>query len=229
MQMFSKFASTTKQATLAAVLCLGLATHAGATPTGVAAVSFPSTGLADPAAFPGAGTIGWSFSLAGSQTLTYLGLYNTDLNQPTTVGLWNSSGTLLSSATFDVSNPLVDQDDIANSGFLWLQVSSLNLGAGQYTIGAFAPADPNLGSRFGVYGVTASNVSGLNIVKSSLVSFASSIDKPTNDFSGVYASGFFGPNLRFADSAPIPVPAAFWLLGSGLVGLFGISKRKRTV
>jgi hypothetical protein len=27
---------------------------------------------------------------------------------------------------------------------------------------------------------------------------------------------------------PVPVPAAVWLLGSGLIGLAGVAKRKRT-
>jgi hypothetical protein len=32
--------------------------------------------------------------------------------------------------------------------------------------------------------------------------------------------------LIFLTSAPVPLPAAFWLLGSGLLGLFGIGRRK---
>jgi len=28
-------------------------------------------------------------------------------------------------------------------------------------------------------------------------------------------------------ASPVPVPAAAWLLGSGLVGLFGVKRRKR--
>ncbi len=223
MQMLSKFASTTKQATLAAVLCLGLAAHAGAAPVNTtAAVAFPTAGLADPANFTGAGTVGWSFSLAGSQTVSYLGLYNTDFNANTTVGIWNSAGTLLTSGVFDTNLTNVNLDDLGNSGFLWLPISQVTLGAGTYTIGAYSSAD-----HFGVYGVAnPTTITGLTIVKSSLLSFNSALDKPTSDFSGVYAQGFFGPN--FAAAAPIPVPAAFWLMGSGLMGLFGISKRKRT-
>ncbi len=157
-----------------------------------AAVSFPTAGLADPAAFTGAGTVGWSFSLDSSKTLSYLGLYNTDFNADTTVGIWNSSGSLLASSVFDANLTGVDLNDLLNSNFLWLPVSSLTLGAGQYTIGAFSSAD-----HFGVYGVTPTTTSGLHIVNSALLSFASTLDKPTSDFSSVYANGFFGPNLRF--------------------------------
>jgi hypothetical protein len=228
MQMLSKFASTTKQATLAAVLCLGFAVHAEALPiTGGgndqynAAVQFPTAGLADPANFSGAGTVGWSFSLSSNQVVGYLGLYNTDLNANTTVGIWNSAGTLLTSGVFDLNLTNVNLNDLPASNFLWLPISTLTLGPGTYTIGAYSNAD-----HFGVYGVAPTTLPGVTIVKSSLLSFSGALDKPTQDFSGVYANGFFGPN--FAATAPIPVPAAFWLLGSGLMGLFGISKRKRT-
>lgn len=37
-------------------------------------------------------------------------------------------------------------------------------------------------------------------------------------------NGIVGPNFMYA---PIPIPGAFWLLGSGLVGLVGLRKRIR--
>ena len=33
--------------------------------------------------------------------------------------------------------------------------------------------------------------------------------------------------IRTADAAVIPVPAAVWLFGSGLLGLIGIARRKK--
>lgn len=49
---------------------------------------------------------------------------------------------------------------------------------------------------------------------------------------GINAIDWFGgdPNAYFLDvpfAAPVPVPAAAWLLGSGLIGLVGIRKRKK--
>ncbi len=35
-------------------------------------------------------------------------------------------------------------------------------------------------------------------------------------------------NIRFGQAAVVPVPAAAWLLGSGLIGLLGVARRRRT-
>ncbi len=158
-----------------------------------AAVAFAASS-ASTATFTGAGTVGWSFSLDSSKTLTHLGLYNTDLNADTTVGVWNSGGTLVKSVIFTTSLTGVDLDDLSNSNFLWMSVSNLTLDAGQYTIGGFSSAD-----HFGAYtgSVIPSVVAGFNIVKSSLISFIGSPTKPTTAESSTYPHGFFGPNLRF--------------------------------
>ena len=40
-------------------------------------------------------------------------------------------------------------------------------------------------------------------------------------------SGLFYDNLVFAEVAPVPVPAAAWLFGSGLIGLVGAARRRK--
>jgi hypothetical protein len=43
-------------------------------------------------------------------------------------------------------------------------------------------------------------------------------------------SSFFWDNISItADVAAVPVPAAVWLFGSGLLGLIGVARRKKTV
>lgn len=148
-----------------------------------------------PALFLGDSTIGWSFTLENSRTLTYLGLYNTDLKADTTVGLWNSSGTLIASTIFPVGLTGVDQTDLSSSGFLWKSVTSQSLPAGQYTIGAYSMDD-----HFGAYGITAVTTVGLNLVGTSLYNLSGAVAKPEDDFSAFYANGFYGPNLRFGSS-----------------------------
>ncbi len=164
--------------------------------TNHAAVAFPNSGLAAPANIPGPSTIGWSFTLDASKTLTHLGLYGKDIdfNADTIVGVWNSSGTFVKSATFDTGFTGVDLDDLGSSGFLWLPVSNLTLSAGNYTIGAFSSAD-----HFGVYtgSVIPAVAAEFHILKSSLYGDNGSPIRPAIDFSGTYPRGFFGPNLRF--------------------------------
>jgi hypothetical protein len=54
-----------------------------------------------------------------------------------------------------------------------------------------------------------------DLTYSSIISF--------NDSYGEYASTML--TAQGADVAPVPVPAAVWLLGSGLVGLVGLRRR----
>jgi len=225
MQMLSRIFSAGKVATVVTALCMGLASQAGATPTGVAAVSFPIP--TNEATFTGAGTVGWSFNLDSAATVTYLGLFNTDLNADTTVALWDSSGTVLKSTVFDTNYTSVDMSDVGNSGFLWLSISNLSLGAGQYTLGAYSSADHFAAYTGNVAPTTAS--AGFHITSPSLVSFSPSLAKPTSTIvQNTYVDGFFGPNLRFDAPPPVtPIPATFWLLGSAVAGLAGISKRKK--
>ena len=44
---------------------------------------------------------------------------------------------------------------------------------------------------------------------------------------GNNGSGNFYDNIVFADVSQIPVPAAVWLFGSGLIGLIGVARRKK--
>lgn len=224
MHLFSKFFSAIAYGAITSVLVLGTASNASATVSGYAGVTFSSADLGYQATFPSAGTIGWSFSLSGNRTLSYFGLYSTDLNDSTTVSLWDSSGNLVASSVFDTSYTGVNTDDMATSGFLWKPTSNIALSAGTYTIGAFTNAE-----HFAATEGTISSTSGLQIISKSLVSFEATNTKPTDDLSSLYPNGLFGPNLRFAEApAPVPVPGAVWLLGSGLLGLFGLKRVKKT-
>ena len=46
-------------------------------------------------------------------------------------------------------------------------------------------------------------------------------------FTGDFTTDFSGSGTAVADVAPIPLPAAVWLFGSGLLGLVGVSRRRR--
>ena len=222
MQLFKKFSSVIGQGTIAGFLALAMMSNASATVTGYAGVTFSSANLGTENTFSGDSTFGWSFSLNGSRTLSYLGLYNTDLNSATTVSLWNNSGSLLASAEFNPLTYGVDISDLGSSGFLWMPITNVSLSAGTYTIGAFSSTE-----HYAATNATITETSGLQILSKSLINFDSASTKPTDDLSDVY-NGFFGPNLRFAEApAPVPVPGSVWLLGSGLLGLIGLKRAKK--
>jgi hypothetical protein len=46
-------------------------------------------------------------------------------------------------------------------------------------------------------------------------------------FTGDFSTNFTGDGFAVSDVAPVPIPAAVWLFGSGLLGLAGIGRRRR--
>ena len=44
---------------------------------------------------------------------------------------------------------------------------------------------------------------------------------------GIYGEALFLDNLQF-NVAPVPIPAAFWLFGSGLIGMLGFMRRRKS-
>jgi len=93
------------------------------------------------------------------------------------------------------------------------------------------------GTVFGS-GITASSSSSFSNVQSfsywSGTVFASS---PTNAWDISFINGFQAVNLKFSNLfafavhpgnvGAVPVPAAVWLFGSGLIGLLGLARRNR--
>jgi len=164
------------------------------------AVSFtaPTT---DPSSFPGSGAVGWSFTVDENKNVSYLGLYNTELNGDTTVGVWNSSGQLVTSKVFTVSG--ISTAELDASGFFWLPITQA-LAPGQYTMGAFSTAD-----HLGVYGAAPITTYGLKLNTMSVYGSDAVLAKPTDSISDVYPNGFFGPNLRFSSQKIISTNGAF--------------------
>ena len=102
----------------------------------------------------------------------------------------------------------------------------------------------NAGGGFGKFGF---QLSGNGSSRTELLSF--SITGVTGDTINSYATGstlnpaaveFFAAHIagfdttegvtsaQFAGSSPVPVPAAVWLFGSGLLGLVGVARRMKT-
>ena len=52
---------------------------------------------------------------------------------------------------------------------------------------------------------------------------------PFHDFAFIDIEGLHYEVLAEIDNTPVPVPAAVWLFGSGLLGLFGMRKRSQVI
>lgn len=60
----------------------------------------------------------------------------------------------------------------------------------------------------------------------------STLNPSSGEFFAAHIAGFFDAgtgesSAKFAGSSPVPVPAAVWLFGSGLLGLVGVARRRR--
>ena len=159
-------------------------------------------------------TLGFEFSLSGSTTVEALGYWEGMVDPSESVGLWDSGGTLLASATVTTGSAHIGH-------FLWTSISSLSLGAGTYVIG-------------GTYngGLFASNASGVVtmpgytwITDEQL--FGTGLNFPTVTTSGAYGVNGI-PEVNFSTSGigSVPEPAT-WALMLGGFGLAGAALRRR--
>ena len=101
----------------------------------------------------------------------------------------------------------------------------------------------NAGGGFGKFGF---QLSGNGSSRTELLSFSisgvaddtiysyamgSTLKPAATEFFAAHIAGFDAidgvTSAQFAGSSPVPVPAAIWLFGSGLIGLIGIARRKK--
>lgn len=114
-------------------------------------------------------------------------------------------------------------------------------------IGPFAwtvSESANAGGGFGKFGL---QLSGNGSTRTELLSFSitgiaddtinsyamgSTLNPAAIEFFAAHIAGFDTTNgvtsAQFAGSSPVPVPAAVWLFGSGLLGLGGLARRKKS-
>ncbi len=146
-------------------------------------------------------TIATYFNVNSPIIISELDVMNVVLNplatNPVPVGLWNSNGTLLTSASVSTSNP--ENLTISASGNVWYgsTISPITLNPGLYAIGEFQTSadqsiytpdyDVVLDSNFSFvgYGLTASN----------------SLVKPTMT---VTSETYFGASFKYSSAAPEP-------------------------
>jgi hypothetical protein len=166
----------------------------------------PGSGGFQNALWNGNVTIGWQFTLSSSVTVTELGFFEAtgSLSDPHPVGIWNSGGTLLGSATVPAGTPTM-----LLNGFDFVPVTPFTLGAGMYTIGAYGNGTSPDQFKFGLTGSTT--IPGLTIGNGVSSAFGpTTLTFPTMPVDGT-KEGYFGPDFLVATST-VPEPSTCTLL-----------------
>jgi hypothetical protein len=183
--------------------------------------------------------VGWSFTPTRDLYLNGLALWDQDVekrhSESHQIGLWDASQNLLASVT--VSEPAGSSHNVISGSYgAQYHVASLNapllLTKGTvYYVGAtlFAQA---IGTNldFDAMGsFDAGQASLYNFTVNSDIAFLSNAYGTSSsnqllfpDHTDSLSTYLFGANI---DVVPTPVPAAAWLLGSGLLGMIGLKRR----
>jgi len=191
----------------AAALALGAVSAAHAiTP----AVEYTSTStLNDSRPF----TLGFEFTLSAPTTVDALGYWQPGSAGSHDVGLWNSAGTLLTSATVLGTDPQVGH-------FVWADVASITLGAGTYTIGGTYSGGPFQSYASGV--TTLPQLTWLTAEQQ----YGTGLNFPTNNYNGYGQNGIMEVNFS-TSGIGVPEPTTWALMLVGLGGLGGALRARR--
>lgn len=168
-------------------------------------------------------TLGWSFSISGTVNITDLGVFDSGgaaLTEVHAVGIWDSTGTLLDSASVGATAGGTLETDAL--GQTWLDTSApVTLGPGTYTIGALWVDGADLAIFPGQLGSVTMG-SGITFIQDQFIAGGSLADPTgTSGETGAY----FGPNFEY--TAATPEPSSVLLMATGLIALGAIRKRAR--
>ena len=175
------------------------------------------------ALFVGSGMIGWSFTANSNLTVTDLGYFDfggDGLGEAHQVGIWDTGGLLLGSATVQSGDPLV-------GGFRYASTSGISLLAGQrYVVAGFQSdeADPFVVDGAALGGVASNPAITFGETR---VSFVPIFSQPIPGSGGVNSAAV-GPNLKFTEtttSVPVPEPGTA-LFGLALAGASAMHRRR---
>ena len=145
----------------------------------------------------------------------YLDPKDSNITGPEQVGLYDSLGNLLASATVSTSGPVVD-------GYVFQSITPLGLTAGNtYTIDAFT------GNNDWEYSSTAQNASSDVTFGLHDYDYTNTLAFPTA--TGLLAAGgpagtYYGPNFEIGGGTPEP---AEWLIMSMGIAAIGVALRLR--
>jgi hypothetical protein len=166
-------------------------------------------------------TLGWKFSVNESVSIHALGVYDSGqdgLAGPAQVGLWLAS----SSAPLVQTTVAAGTDAALDGYFRFAPVASTALTPGiDYIVGSYL-SDGLATSLFGGNGLVDPRVTVIDARYSPFGSAAFMFPSETDP--GTEGAAFLGGNFQLT---PVPLPAAVWLFGSGLIGLGSLVACKR--
>jgi hypothetical protein len=165
-------------------------------------------------------TLGYEFSPMIDISVTSLEVYDSGMGVlPTsaTVGIWDTSGDLLASATVPAGAGAVD------GYFSSVSISPLILTAGvDYVVGAYLNA--NATSYNANQGGSGSVDPNITIIEDRFIAVSSFAfpDSTDNDVGGAWLGGSFA----YDQVSAVPEPGAFLLAATGLVALLALRLRR---
>lgn len=171
-------------------------------------------------------TVGYTFSITASKTINGLSWWDEagdGLISDHEVGLWRiSDGHLLTSTTITNTSTM----EASTSGFgNWMveSVAALTLATGDYVIGGVQ--GNSVGGDLLRLDTVSNSVSGVVYGNSIQSAFGSglTLTMPTRVVLSA-DDGTWGPNVHFTT---VPEPRTLALFGFGLLGLVGVSRRKK--
>lgn len=168
-------------------------------------------------------TLGYTFDLSSPVAIDGLGVFDLDsdgLNNNHEVGLWNSSGALVASATVLTTSTSVEASASSAGNFVYSSIMELTLNPGTYTVGALykiGDTDPIVYGAEGIFSndLAASYGAG-KFINTGILSMPDSSSNPTDRY--------FGAAVHISS---VPVPPAIWFFGSGMLALIGTARRKK--
>jgi hypothetical protein len=164
-------------------------------------------------------TLGWKFSVNESVSIHALGVYDSGqdgLAGQAQVGLWLASG----GAPLVQTTVAAGTEATLDGYFRFTPVTETALTPGvDYVVGAHLDGDLAT-SLFGGNGLVDPRVTVIDVRYSSL---GSGFGFPDQTDFGTDGAAYLGGNFQLT---PVPLPAAAWLFGSGVIGLVSMARAR---